>query len=181
MPNPDDNKRAETAFAVWCGEGNESLRATAELTGIPLRTVQYYASSRDWPARRLAQMTPAAEGAALLARNRMRLQLPQVGEALFEMITSKRPLRDSRGNTVQDDDGNVVMDFATPTRDRVYAIKVFLEYAWFGIVPEEQRLLTNAANTSPTAIDGAQSVSDAAAAIIEATVHDVGDDKRRRR
>ena len=64
---PDENARAELAFSVWASDGNQNLRDTAELTGIPYRTIHYYARTRDWSSRLLAQQSPEAERGALMA------------------------------------------------------------------------------------------------------------------
>ena len=176
---PDENARAELAFSVWASDGNQNLRDTAELTGIPYRTIHYYARTRHWPERSLAQMTPEAERGALLARNRMRMRLVDVEQELFGIITEKRPLRAFNGELVTTPDGAPVMEYSAPPRDRAYAIKLYLEYSMARLLPEETQSGATPKAASP--IGDGMSVSDAAAAIIEATVHDVAEDRKRRR
>ena len=176
----DENERADYAFSVWSRDGNQNLRQTAQLTGIPYRTIHYYASTRNWAQRHLEHMTAEAERGARIARNRMRMRLPQVEEELWQIITGKAPLRTREGMVVTDQDGTPVMDYAARPRDRAYAAKLYFEYSMARILPEE--VLTG----QPSAQHSHQpplpsSVSEAAAAIIDAAVHDLGDDKKRRR
>ena len=176
----DENERAEYAFSVWSRDGNQNLRQTAQLTGIPYRTIHYYASTRNWAQRHLEQMTPEAERGALIARNRMRMRLPELEEELWQIITGKAPLRTPKGTIVTDQDGNPILDYYALPRDRAYAIKLYLEYSMARLLPEEIAAPHTAQARAP--IGDGMSVADAAAAIIEATVHDIsGDDKRRRR
>jgi hypothetical protein len=175
----DENERADRAFAVYCGDGNQNMRAVSRITGIPYRTIQYYARTRTWPERYLAQMTPDAERGALIARNRMRMRLPQVEEELWQIISGKAPVRTREGNIVTDQDGNPVMDYCAQPRDRAFAAKLYLEYSMARILPEEMPSERQPAQRSMPPLPS--DVSKAAAAIIEATVHDVSEDRTRRR
>ena len=134
---PDENARAELAFSVWASDGNQNLRDTAELTGIPYRTIHYYARTRDWSSRLLAQQSPEAERGALMARNRMRMRLLDVEQELYGIITEKRPLRTLQGTIVRTPDGEPVLEYSAPARDRAYAIKLYFEYSLARLRPED--------------------------------------------
>jgi hypothetical protein len=177
--NHDANERADWAFSVYCGDGNQNMRAVSRITSIPYRTIQYYARTRNWPERYLAQMTPEAERGALIARNRMRMRLPQLEEELWEIISGKAPLRTREGTLITDQDGTPILAYAAPPRDRVYAAKLYLEYSLARLLPEDQLAIATS-TPMPRFYDG-MSPSEKAAAIIEAHVHDASRDERKRR
>lgn len=174
----DDNETAERAYDIWAGDADQSLKRTSEIANIPLRTVQYYASTRDWQQRHLAQMTPEAERSALLARNRMRLRLPEIEAELYFLICGKQPMRAPDGSTLVAPDGTPMVEYHAEPRDRAYAIKLYLEYAMARLMPEETA--GAGAHTTPKpALAQEMNLSQAASAIIDAHVHDIGGDQRK--
>lgn len=175
----DDNERAELAYQVWASDADQSLKKTASITGIPYRSVAYYAATRNWQERYLSQMTPESERAALLARSRMRMKLPELEQELWVIIAGKAPLRAFDGTIVTLPDGQPVMDYAAQPRDRAYAIKLYLEYSMAGIVPEELRPAHTQMPRTP--LHPTMSLHEATAAIIDANVHDVSGERKKRR
>jgi hypothetical protein len=175
----DDNERAELAYQVWASEADQNLKKTAAITGIPYRSIAYYAASRGWQQRYLEQMAPESERAALLARNRMRLKLPELEEELWMIIAGKAPLRAFDGTIVTLPNGDPILDYAAQPRDRAYAIKLYLEYSMAGIVPEELKPAHNQLHRTP--LQPSMSLHEATAAIIDANVHDVSGERKKRR
>ena len=128
-----------------------------------------------------AHDAPKPSAAPCIARNRMRMRLPRGGGgALAASSPARRRCARVRGRWSPTQDGTPVMDYAARPRDRAYAAKLYLEYSMARILPEEIRRGNRPPSTA-TSRPCRCSVSDAAAAIIDAAVHDLGDDKKRRR
>ncbi len=120
--------RAERAFAVWAGEGERSDEKTAELTGIPRRTVAYYRRRDGWAERYVEAHEADSRQVARLARLEMRHALPAVVRRLSLIAGGVKPVRDKADALVYDAAGNVVLEPWSRDQDAIKAGEVLLRY-----------------------------------------------------
>jgi hypothetical protein len=171
---PDDNERAEAAWHVWLTDGNQDAAKTAAITGIPVRTIRYYAQTRDWMAK-LNSMAGAEAGAsAVRAHQMMRAGMPMVVQRMLRIVGEMRPLRTTNGELVRDPTtGETVMVPASEDRDAIQAAKVLSMHALAGVTYEgEANASEGLWRHGGEALEN-QSLQAQAAAILEATVADV--------
>ena len=94
---------------------------TAELSGIPARTIRYYAARDGWAERWLAEADPEAATMAAIARAEIRGNLPAVVRRLVVIAAGTRPVRDETGRVVGE-------AFAASDKDAIQAGKLLLQY-----------------------------------------------------
>ena len=123
---PDETR--SDAYRIWCAEGEQSTRKTAQLLGIPLRTVQYWRSTDDWQRRWLAQSAPESEVSRDQARVLARHASPAVMRRMLSIVVGEKPVRTADGSPVLDEEGRPVMQWASEDRDAINAGKLIALY-----------------------------------------------------
>jgi hypothetical protein len=113
--------RAERAFQVWAGEANRSDEKTAELTGIPRRTIAYYRKQYHWGERWLGLNEAEARMAVAIAQAEIRGNLPLVARRLHEIAGGRRPVRDAQGREIG-------QAYVSSDKDAVQAAKLIFQY-----------------------------------------------------
>ena len=116
------------AFIVWAAEGEQDTGKTAEITGIPRRTIQFWMKRDDWRGQWLAHGAPEAERAAQQGRQMMRHAMPVVAKRLLSIIGAQTQLRGPFGDLLTDADGAPLIGWASSDRDAVQAAKLLALY-----------------------------------------------------
>src|SRR5687768_17891422 len=113
------------AFLVWCAEGEQDTGKTAELTGIPRRTIQFWMKRDDWRGQWLSSSAPESERAAQQGKQMMRYAMPVVAKRLLHIVGGTEPMRHpTTGEVLLDREGNPRMVYAGDNKDAVQAAKV---------------------------------------------------------
>jgi hypothetical protein len=117
------------AYSIWCGEGEQDTGKTAELTGIPRRTIQYYMKRDGWRAQWVSENAIEADRAAAQGRQMMRHATPMVVRRLLHIVGATVPMRHALTGAVIEQDGAPVMVYAESAKDAVNAAKLLTLYA----------------------------------------------------
>ena len=122
--------QADEAYEIWATTGGRNDTKTAELTGVPRRTISSWRLTYGWRERYL-QIT--AEDSDLIARTAvvtMRQGMDLVAERMMDIVGAKRPLRQADGTIVTDPTtGEPVMVWASKDSDAIKAGQLLALYA----------------------------------------------------
>ena len=120
----------EEAYEIWAGAAGRSDAKTAELTGIPRRTIAHWRVTQGWRERYLSV---SSEDAALIARTAvvsMREGMGLVVERLVAIVGDKTPVRKADGTILVDPEtGETVMTWASKDGDAIKAGQLLAQYA----------------------------------------------------
>lgn len=120
----------EEAFEIWANQAGRSDAKTAEITGIPRRTIAHWRLTKGWRERYLRI---GAEDADLLARTAvmtMRQGMDLVTERLLDIVGARMPVRKADGTLVRDPEtGEVVTTWASKDGDAIKASQLLAQYA----------------------------------------------------
>src|SRR5438046_2024280 len=114
--------RVDEAYLTWATEGARSDARTAELLGIPRRTINEWRRVHGWDRQWLAAAGPEAGKAAGRAGVEVRLGLTAVAREMLEIVTARTEERDAQGELT----GRMVP--VHQARDRIQAAKLLKEW-----------------------------------------------------
>lgn len=126
------NKRppeAEEAYEIWAGPAGRSDVKTAELTGIPRRTISNWRLTHGWRERYLRIGSEDGDLIAKTAVMTMRQGMDLVTERMIAIVGEKRPQLKADGSPVLDPEGNPVMVWASKDADAIKASQLLAQYA----------------------------------------------------
>lgn len=124
-PTPEHDE----AYEIWATTGTRSDAKTAELTGIPRRTIAHWRVTYGWRERYLQLSSEDAETIARTAVVQMRQGMDLVTERLLDIVGAKRPARKADGTIITDDQGEPVMVWASKDNDAIKASQILAQYA----------------------------------------------------
>lgn len=125
-PTPEHDE----AYEIWATTGARSDAKTAELTGVPRRTIAHWRSTYGWRERYLSLSSEDAETIARTAVVQMRQGMDLVTERLLDIVGAKRPARKADGSLITDPEtGEVVMVWASKDNDAIKASQILAQYA----------------------------------------------------
>lgn len=117
------NEKVDEAFVIWAGEADRDDTKTAELVGVPVRTLQYWRSTYAWEQRYISELGPAAELSAIQTRQMLRMAGPAMARRMLAILAEQRPLRNAIGDIILNE-GQPIMVYASKDSDAVQAAKV---------------------------------------------------------
>lgn len=119
----------DEAYEIWATTGNRQDAKTAELTGIPRRTIAHWRLTHGWRERYLSLGSDDAELIARTAVVQMRQGMELVTERLMDIVGSKRAARKADGSLLLDEHGEPVMVWASKDADAIKASQILAQYA----------------------------------------------------
>lgn len=125
-PTPEHDE----AYEIWATTGARSDAKTAELTGVPRRTIAHWRVTYGWRERYLSLSSEDAETIARTAVVQMRQGMDLVTERLLDIVGAKRPARKADGTVITDPEtGEPVMVWASKDNDAIKASQILAQYA----------------------------------------------------
>jgi hypothetical protein len=119
----------EHAYEVWCGDGAQSAKKTAELCGVSVRSIQMWQKADEWRQRWMGEHASEAEVAAAQGKQMLRAATPLMVKRLLHIIGAEVPLRTGTGAIIRNDAGEPIMTYAASDKDAVGAMKLGLLYS----------------------------------------------------
>jgi len=122
-PHPPE-KRAE-AFRTWCADGDRDDQKTADLCGVPRRTITDWKREEGWHEQYLSAAGPMAELAAAEGKMMLRAAVPMMAKRLIHIIGAIEPVRNLEGEPLYDEvTGKPRMRYSSMDKDAINAAKV---------------------------------------------------------
>jgi hypothetical protein len=119
----------DAAYEIWASTGARSDAKTAEITGVPRRTIAHWRTRYAWRDRYLSLASEEAEAIARTAVVQMRQGMDLVTERLLDIVGSKRPQRRADGTILTDETGEPVLVWASKDGDAIKASQILAQYA----------------------------------------------------
>lgn len=136
--------KAERAYAIWSTDGDCDVEKTAQLCGIPARTLYYYRRRDHWDGRLERERLANTAEAVLLAANMVRAGMPHVVESMQMICYGTKPLINADGRVViNPDTGKAVMIPMSHDKDRVAAGRWLLQFGFISateVLRDEQEV-----------------------------------------
>jgi len=122
-----DADKWRVVYEIWASDGEQSDEKTAEISGIPRRTISYHRNKERWSQRYKDDKVGLSAADVDVARIRWKRLLVN-GMARMELIVyGRKPLRDQYGKPVLDDDGNPVMTWEADHREAISAYRAIMD------------------------------------------------------
>lgn len=159
-------------YEIWATDGEQSDEKTAELSGIPRRTISYHRNKENWSQRYKDEKMGLSNADVDVARIRWKRLLISGMARMEEIVYGKRVLRDQMGKVVLDDNDTPVMTWAAEHKDAIAAYRAIMD----SVTNRDMGSLDTGFDGHIVAITAGETVEDPAllaAQILEDTQHQV--------
>lgn len=123
----NDADKWRLLYEIWATDGEQSDEKTAEISGVPRRTISYHRNKEGWAQRYRDEKLGLSNADVDVARIRWKRLLISGMARMEHIVYGKKEMRDHMGKVVLDDDGQPVMTWAAEHKDAVSAYRAIMD------------------------------------------------------